>query len=174
MPKKNSLIYKAIPGYPDYYACSNGKIYSVKKSLNKGDGKNIRYRELTAFIQPGSKYLSVSLVKDKSRISMNVHKLIGWAFTGYDPFLYCYIHKRKNYLDNRPANLTQYKLEYIDEDENHLNEIELKEFESLFKRAINYDYRNKIWNNYEVLKLKGNKKLQINFIKIYLTAKKIR
>ncbi len=35
MPKKCTIIYNPIPDFPDYFAASNGKIYSVKQ--NKGD-----------------------------------------------------------------------------------------------------------------------------------------
>jgi hypothetical protein len=173
MPKKTDLIYKSIPDYPDYFACSNGKIYSSKR-MNSTDGtNNRRYKELTAYIQPGSKYLSVNIVKDKTKISINVHKIVGWAFTGCDPYKYRYTHKRKNYLDNTPYNLECHELEITDENENRMKEIELKEHEALFRRNINYDYRCKIWKEYEVLKLKNNIKLLNNFLKIFLKVKKI-
>ena len=173
MSKKCTLIYKPIPDFPDYYAASNGKIYSVKKKKSDKEDSKPRLRELTAYIQPGSKYLSVNIIRNKEKISFNVHKIIGWAFTGKNPFDYCFYHKRKNYLNNKPENLDYFKFEITDENENRLKEIELKEFECLFKKAVNYDYKNKIWKDYEVLKLKDNTKLLINFLKIYLTAKQI-
>ena len=171
MPKKSTLIYKQIPDFQDYFAASNGKIYSVKKKKDEVDNSKPHFRELTVYIQPGSKYLSVNIIRNKEKISFNVHKLIGWAFTGNNPFDYCFYHKRKNYLNNKPENLDYFKFETDSENENRLKEIELKEFECLFKRAVNYDYRNKIWKNYEVLKLKDNTMLLINFIKIFLRTK---
>ncbi|HEY5534931.1 MAG TPA: hypothetical protein VIL99_08370, partial [Ignavibacteria bacterium] len=74
---------------------------------------------------------------------------------------------------NTPYNLECHELEITDENENRLKELELKEHEALFRRNINYDYRCKIWKEYEVLKLKNNIKLLNNFLKIFLKVKKI-
>jgi len=166
--KRDKLIFKAIPEFPDYFACSNGKIYSAKNNQNS---RNNKYKELTSFLVPGSKYLSVNLVRNKEKISFNIHKLIGWTFTGKNPFAYQFIHKRKNYLNNKPENLQYCKLEFTDENENRMKELDLKEYEAIFKKVINYNYNSKIWKNYEVLKLKEDIKLQINFLRLFLKTK---
>jgi len=168
--KRNNLLFIEIPEFPDYFACSNGKIYSAK---NNHISKNDKYKELTSFLVPGSKYLSVNLVRNKEKISFNVHKLIGWAFTGKSPFSYSFTHIRKNYLNNKPENLQYCKLEFTDEDINRMKELDLKEYEAIFKKVINYNYSSKIWKNYEVLKLKDDIKLQINFLKMYLKSKDV-
>ena len=73
MSKKCTLIYKPIPDFPDYYAASNGKIYSVKKKKSDKEDSKPRLRELTAYIQPGSKYLSVNIIRNKRRFhSMSI------------------------------------------------------------------------------------------------------
>jgi|WetSurMetagenome_2_1015567.scaffolds.fasta_scaffold299089_1 hypothetical protein len=172
--KRTELIFKTIPEFPGYYACSNGKIFSERKNKinaikSSGSGKK-NYRELTSLITPGSKYLSVNLARGKSKVSLNIHKLIGWAFTGKSPFDHCFVHKKKNYMDNTPGNLQYFKLEYSDKNENRLKEIEIKELESILRKEIKYNYNSKIWKRYELTKLKGNLLLRINFIKLFLKS----
>lgn len=89
---------KAIPGWPDYYAGTDGHIYSSK-------GKALRRLKP----QKGSDtcpYLHVSLCRSGQRPkTLMVHTLVALAYLGYRPDGLETSHKNGLHFDNRPVNL---------------------------------------------------------------------
>ena len=91
------MDYKDIPNYPNYRACSDGRIYSVLS--NK-------------FLKPGNRnsgYLFVSLYPKRS---VSIHRIIALSFLG-PPNGRQVNHKDGNKINNKVDNL-----EYISAKEN--------------------------------------------------------
>lgn len=91
----NDLELRTISGFPNYFAGSDGHIYSTKLGrlicLKAGVVKNGR--------------LHVSLSKQGKSYQHYVHHLIAEAFLGPKPKGLYVLHGPEGHLDNRPENL---------------------------------------------------------------------
>ncbi|MFE0413609.1 HNH endonuclease signature motif containing protein [Streptomyces tendae] len=91
-----------VPGFPDYLATDDGRIYS--KPRRRLDGRRIRGRWLKG--SPNSKgYLTVHLYRD-GRYTKGVHVLVAEAFHGPRPAGQVVRHLNGDPSDNRASNLT--------------------------------------------------------------------
>lgn len=115
--KKRPFTGKSIPGFPGYYASSDGHIWSVRQ------GKEKRLKEFEDKRKHGKDmhgYLKVVLMqRDKDsginyRVNAWVHRLVCMAFHGLPPKHDSWCNhinernisdKRKARQDNRPENL---------------------------------------------------------------------
>lgn len=91
------LNFKLIPNCENYYAGSDGNIYS-----NFGKG----YKKLVPNIQTNGKYFYLSVIMYGKRKSERVHRLVCFAFHGLpkNKKMTC-SHLNGNWRDNRPENL---------------------------------------------------------------------
>lgn len=152
-----------IPGFPLYYAGSDGRIYKKR---------NNRFKQLTHFISPGSKYFSVYLCTGGAdKKGMHVHKLIAMAYYNISPANYKVIHKDNDFLNNKPENITIEKCELKEENNNEVSRRNaVSQYEKLFERHLNFD-RSKIeWRRYETVKTKGNYKNTYNYLLVHLRS----
>ena len=84
---------KEIPGYPGYFATSEGNIWSDRSQ-----------RELKQHIGMGG-YMATTVQDGSGSRRMFVHALVCMAFHGPRPEGCVVRHKNGNQLDNRPENL---------------------------------------------------------------------
>jgi hypothetical protein len=167
--KKQKNEFRKIPGYENYYACSNGLIFKKKsKSLN-GE----KYRQLTAFILPGGKYLSVNLTKNKIKRTYFVHELIGLVFSGKKPTEVLFFHRKKDYFNNCTDNISFTEIEK-EKFSGNTDLTEIKDLECVFRRSINYNYDSKLWRDYEKLKSTGANNTVLNYLRLVLKSKGIK
>lgn len=96
MNKNPDLIYKEIPGFKGYYACSDGTIWSTW-SLNKSPWKQLKGRKHKS----GHIYIRTKFAKHQ----VAIHHLILFAFDGPKPENQECRHLNGNHADNRPDNL---------------------------------------------------------------------
>lgn len=159
-------LMKKIPGYSNYFAYKNGRIYSKRRC-------DENYRQLAEYRLPYSRYLSVYIYKNKTKEGINVHKLVASAYRKIKHRDYNIFHKDRNDLNNKPENLyIRKKSEYRDTNDN-LYKYEIKDYEAIFKNYINYDYDCRIWNDYKIIKLKRSERMVYNWLKIFLISKKL-
>jgi hypothetical protein len=144
MEKFDKKLMKKIPGYSGYYAYKNGRIY---RKLNKEES----YRQLAEYRMPYSAYLSVYIYRNKIKEGVQVHKLIASAYRGINYRNYKIFHKDKNPLNNLPNNLLIRKNEIKEKYGKLPYEAEIKDYESILKNYLNYDYNNPLWNEYKKL-----------------------
>lgn len=90
---------KPIPGFPDYYACEKGDIWSAKRKYLK---------RLKPFVTPNPYYLvQVKSAEGKFK-TIRQHRLVALAYKGPPPDdgkKYDARHINGDKLDNRPQNL---------------------------------------------------------------------
>ncbi len=86
---------KAIPGFPGYFVCPIGKVYSERRGAIK---------ELKPAINEKG-YLRVSLMKDGKLIGLRVHRAVLEAFTGPMPAGMQCCHIDGNVTNNSLENL---------------------------------------------------------------------
>ncbi len=154
---------KPIPGFPLYYAGSDGRIY---KKRNK------RLKQLTHFIPPESKYFSVYLCTGGAeKKGMQVHKLIAMAYYNINPSDYKISHIDNDCLNNRPENIKIEKCETQQENQNEVSRRNaVSQYEKLFERHLNYDRSKTEWKRYEAVKTKGNYKNTYNYLLVHLKS----
>jgi hypothetical protein len=157
---------KKIPGYRNYFAYKNGRIYRKTHSEEK-------FRQLSEYRLPYSKYLSVYVYRDKIKEGVQVHKLVASAYRNINYKNYNVFHKDKNLLNNDPKNLMIRKKQVDDQEEVSVYKNEIKDYEAQLKNYINYDYNNSIWNEYKIIKLKRSERMIYNWLKVFLLAKKL-
>lgn len=99
---KNNIEFKALYDFPSYYAGSDGRIY--RRALKQTRGKH-RYKCLTEFRYPDSKYMTVFLYLDRKKYGILVHRLVAAAYFDVVPVEFDIKHINGNFSDNRPSNL---------------------------------------------------------------------
>ncbi len=157
---------KPIPGFKNYYAYKNGRIYHLF------NGK--KFRQLGQHLMPNSKYLSVYLYRSTyDKTTVYVHKAVAMSHFRIKPSRYTITHKDKNIFNNRPSNLQYLRCKALKNkspkkvfEENDLRDAEAEAFSS-----INYDNENGLWKRYLQLKAKGNIRARKNFLKLFLKLK---
>jgi hypothetical protein len=159
-------LMKKIPGYGNYYAYKNGRIYS---RINSGEG----YRQLGEYRLPYSKYLSVYVYRNKTKEGVQVHKLVASAYRKINYKKFNIFHKDKNLMNNEPKNLLIRKKTEDEKTETDVYKNEIKDYEAILKNFINYDYNSIIWNEYKTVKLKRSARMVYNWLKVFLLAKKL-
>lgn len=100
-------ILKEIPGFPFYFASSDGTIWTCRRKGGNDIGSNRlgKPRELKAHLS-GAGYVTVSLVVNGRQKAMRVHRLVLLAFTGPAPDGYHGCHyPDPDKANNRPENL---------------------------------------------------------------------
>jgi hypothetical protein len=162
----NKRLMKRIPGYNGYYAYKNGRIY-------RKNNRDENYRQLLEYRQPYSKYLSVYLYRNKIKEGVQVHKLVASAYRSINFREYEVLHKDKNLLNNSPVNLKIRKKSKVIGDNENIYKNEIKDYEALLKNYINYDYNNRIWNDYKIVKLKRSSRMIYNWLKVFLYSRKL-
>ncbi len=88
---------KPIPGYPGYYACRSGMIYSARSGQLKPLAQETHKGYLHAVVRTG--------YTDATERKEPVHKLMLLAYAGIRPPGYVCRHLNGNALDNRIMNL---------------------------------------------------------------------
>jgi hypothetical protein len=159
-------LMKKIPGYNNYYAYKNGRVY--RKTDSTGN-----YRQLSEYRLPYSKYLSVYIYRNSNKEGVQVHKLIASAYRKINYKKYNVFHKDKNLLNNEPGNLMIRKKAASETEETNPLKNEIRDYEALLKNFINYDYNSSIWNEYKIIKLKRSERMIYNWLKVFLLAKKL-
>lgn len=159
-------LMKKIPGYNSYYAYKNGRIYRKTCSEEK-------FRQLSEYRLPYSKYLSVYIYREKIKEGVHVHKLVASAYRKINYKKFNIFHKDKNLLNNEPDNLMIRKKTDCDIQDSDIYKSEIKDYEALLKNYINYDYDSIIWNEYKIIKLKRSERMIYNWLKVFLIAKKL-
>tara|TARA_X000001382_G_C3155549_1_gene174421 strand:- start:171 stop:698 length:528 start_codon:yes stop_codon:yes gene_type:complete len=98
--------FKELEGFPYYYACDDGNIYSKKGIGSKKDSYNNNYKKLSS--APGSSgYLQVCIKNESGKyLSRMVHRLIAKAFVGNLVNGMTVSHLDGNKVNNSPKNLT--------------------------------------------------------------------
>ena len=170
MPKDYDLSnMKRIPGFKNYYAYKDGRIY--KKS-------NSYYRQISEYRQPYSKYLGVYLYnKENEKMGVQVHRLIASAFYRKSIDKYYVSHRDNNIANNKPENLIVRLIpdEILKEKENEMKYLEknLEDYSSILKNYVNFDKNHYLWKKY--IKLKTEKKFRLcyNWLKILLSSKSL-
>jgi len=97
--------WKAIPGFPGYYASENGKIGSAKK---REYGTWIITDTIQRVLRPGKHpggYLSVGMTIDGIPYQRRIHTLVALTFLGERPEGQEVCHTNNNKLDNSVENL---------------------------------------------------------------------
>lgn len=159
-------LMKKIPGYNGYFAYRNGRIYRKCKSEEN-------YRQLSEYRLPYARYLSVYVYRNKIKEGIQVHKLIASAYKRVNIQEYKVFHKDKNLLNNNPENLFVRKKAKLETDDELLYKNEIKDYEAVLKNFINYDYNCNIWNEYKIIKLKRSPRMIYNWLKVFLSVKKL-
>lgn len=136
-------IWKPVLGYDNYEVSNKGRVRSIYK-----------HGPLLLRLQPNknSKYLYVSLNKDKKRKMMSVARLVGHTFLGES---YSEINNTINHKDGNRQNNCVENLEWVSQAENNIHS-----FRELRKRNKTY---NKLEFDYIVL----NNKYQFKTILAY-------
>jgi len=96
--------WRAIPGYPDYEASSEGRIRSWKSSGKAGIRRNTP-RILKGSVNNGGYIMYSLLHEDGSRAPIGGHRLAALAFHGPCPDGMWTLHINGNPSDNRPVNV---------------------------------------------------------------------
>lgn len=78
-------IWKAIPGFPGYEVSDQGRVRSFRKLLQYGKWKISDTPQRILMPVFCGKYLYFSMVRDKKRHQMTVHKAVLLAFKGPPP-----------------------------------------------------------------------------------------
>lgn len=91
------MKYKKIPKSNNYFAGSDGNIYSNFRN---------KFKKLRKGIQSTGKYYFVNIVLNKKRITQRVHRLICITFNGNPPTnKHTCSHLDGNWKNNKPNNL---------------------------------------------------------------------
>jgi hypothetical protein len=90
-----------IPGFPGYWAGSDGEIYSTR-CRERTDGP---LKKLKSGLDGKGRYLHVSLMTGRVRHNKNVHRLICEVFHGKPSAKETASHLNGKCKDNRPENL---------------------------------------------------------------------
>ena len=103
-------IWRPIKGYEGLYEVSNlGRIKSLPRKQVIFHGKERIYYERGEYIfNTGgqlSRYLTVTLKKDGTRRSVQIHRIVAQAFLPNPNNLPCVNHKDENTLNNAASNL---------------------------------------------------------------------
>jgi hypothetical protein len=70
-----------IRGYESLYEVSNwGRIKSLEKVILYSNGRRYLYEEKILKLNPSNGYKTISLVKDKAKLTHMVHRLVAIAF----------------------------------------------------------------------------------------------
>lgn len=157
---------KAIPGYCNYYADREGRIF-------RKAGRN--YRQLTMFLQPYSKYLAVYvLLEGMVRTGVWVHKLVALAYHRKDIEKYRILHRDGNLLNNSVTNLSfeKYTAEEESEKENLSRKFAIRDYEQILRRVTGCDDGNIYWKRYIKVKQKGKPRHTYNWLYIFLKSRK--
>ena len=96
--------WRAIPGYPDYEASSEGHIRSWKSSGKAGIRRNTP-RILKGSVNNGGYIMYALLHEDGSRAPIGGHRLVALAFHGPCPEGMWTLHVNGDASDNRPLNV---------------------------------------------------------------------
>lgn len=102
IPHNTNIKIKQIPGFQDYFATTDGKIFSTAKRFNSPNPSVPR--QLKSWKNRG-KHLAVSLVKDGVIIRRYVHSLILETFVGKCKVGQMCRHLDGNGLNNNLSNL---------------------------------------------------------------------
>ncbi|MCX6161967.1 MAG: hypothetical protein NTV87_11650, partial [Ignavibacteriae bacterium] len=130
--------------------------------------------QLTEFLYPKSKYLTVFLRKEKDRKGFQVHKLIARVYFGIDTAEYSVKHKNKNLIDNRPDNLsatliknaTDAAEETAEKSLERRTESDIQELETRFFEALGFNRQHRDWIEYMGIKARGVPRLTRNWLKV--------
>lgn len=102
-----SNLFREIPGFPNYLACSDGTVWTLRRKggSDRGPGRLGKPRQLKTHFS-GAGYMTLSLVVDGKAKAMRVHRLILLAFIGPCPdgFHGCH-YPDPDKTNNRPENL---------------------------------------------------------------------
>ena len=157
---------KPIPGFKNYYAYRNGRIY------HQINGK--KFRQLGQHLMPNSKYLSVYLYRSTcDKTTVYVHKAVAMSHFRINPSRYTITHKDKNIFNNRPSNLEYLRCKAlkIKSPKRVFEDNDLRDSEAEAFSSVNYDNENLQWKHYLRLKAKGSYRARKNFLKLFLKAR---
>lgn len=157
-------IWKDIPGYENLYQVSN--IGNVRSLHNRYKNKE--------YLKPcinGKGYLLVSLCKNHSQKSINVHRLVAQVFIPNPNNLPCINHKDENKQNNNVDNLEWCTYQYNNTYGQRLTKSALKqgipvkciETEVIYSSAYAASRATGIWQSGICLCCKGRKKTAGNF-----------
>jgi hypothetical protein len=74
-------FWSPIEGYESLYEVSNwGRIKSLEKVILYSNGRRYLYEEKILKLNPSNGYRTISLVKDKVKVTHMVHRLVAFAF----------------------------------------------------------------------------------------------
>ena len=98
--------WKPVNGYEGLYSVSSqGRVRGERKTRDRGRGVTAVVRERILKPHRGRSYDSVSLVKDGSKRTVNVHTIVADAFIGPREVGFCVCHENGDGHDNRVENL---------------------------------------------------------------------
>ncbi|MCX6163083.1 MAG: hypothetical protein NTV87_17320 [Ignavibacteriae bacterium] len=152
---------KSVPDYKGYFAGDDGRIYFTHSITGER-------HQLTEFLYPKSKYLTVFLRKEKDRTGFQVHKLIARVYFGIDPADYSVKHKNKNLMDNRPDIKTAIDAaeETAEKSLERRTESDIRELETRFFEALGFNRQHRDWIEYMGIKARGVPRLTRNWLKV--------
>ncbi|MCX6162073.1 MAG: HNH endonuclease [Ignavibacteriae bacterium] len=156
---KNENFYKVIPGFPNYFAGKDGRIYSFVYKT---------YKQLSEIRYPYSKYLMTFIIKDTNRFGLHCHKLVASAFFKINPDRFLIVHKDKDRCNNSPKNLCLTPLSDITDviELDRFYDIQTKEFEIIFLNQIGFNHSHPSFKKLKEIKEKNNKRLLYNHLKL--------
>jgi hypothetical protein len=101
-------VWKPVKDYENYYEVSNlGRVKGLEREILKG-GKN-KFIKIELILKPSvtSKYLAVSLLKNKIKKTKRIHQLVAESFLNHNCNKHYLIvdHINENKLDNKLNNL---------------------------------------------------------------------
>lgn len=106
-----------IPGYEDLYLCSNyGRIKALPKIVVYSNGRLYKYEEKILILNKTCGYRTVSLVKNKNKLTHKVHILVAMLYVRNaqnKPFV--------NHLDGNRSNNFYKNLDWATNSENQLH-----------------------------------------------------
>ncbi len=105
---ENIEIWKNVIGYEQLYEVSNlGRVKGLSRIILKGGKNKFLKKELILKPSVTSKYLGVSLVKNKIKKTKRIHQLVAESFLNHKCNKHIYIidHINENKLDNKLENL---------------------------------------------------------------------
>jgi len=156
--KIGNKLFKPIYGFENYFGCSDGRIYKYTSDS--------RFKQLSMFQQPGSKYLKVSIKRKGIKETFSVHYLIARSFRKLKNECDKIIHKDKNPLNNIPKNLKLNKNETVNY-KRAIIKYELDVLEQQFKEKINFNFESKEYKDYEKIK-SASVRARKNWLKMFL------